>query len=62
MAAGVDGVLREGAVMTTFARRVLGAALLDAQVYEEVEADSRATRQAVALVLLAGVAGGIGLV
>ena len=47
--------------MTTFARRVLGAALLDAQVYEEVEADGRATAQAVAVVLLAGAAGGIGL-
>jgi hypothetical protein len=47
--------------MTTFSHRVLGAALLDARVYEEVEADSRATRQAVALVLLVGVAGGIGL-
>lgn len=47
--------------MTTFTHRVLGAALLDAHVYEEVEADGRATRQAVALVLLAGVAGGIGL-
>ena len=47
--------------MTTFTHRVLGAALLDARVYEEVEADSRATRQAVALVLLVGVSGGIGL-
>ena len=47
--------------MTTFAHRVLGAALLDARVYEEVEADGRAIRQAVALVLLSGVAGGIGL-
>jgi hypothetical protein len=47
--------------MTTFAHRVLGAALLDAQVYEDVEADGRATLQAVALVLLAGVAGGVGL-
>ena len=47
--------------MTTFARRVLGAALLDAGVYEEVEADSRATSQAVVVVLLAGAAGGIGL-
>ena len=47
--------------MATFTHRVLGAALLDARIYEEVEADSRATRQAVALVLLAGVAGGIGL-
>ena len=47
--------------MTTFTHRVLGAALLDARVYEEVEADSRATPQAVALVLLVGVSGGIGL-
>lgn len=48
--------------MTTFAHRVLGAALLDPAVYEEVEADSWATPQAAALVLLSGVAGGIGLV
>lgn len=47
--------------MRTFAHRVLSAALLDAQAYEEVEADSWATPQAVALVLLVGVAGGIGL-
>lgn len=47
--------------MTTFTHRVLGAALLDSRVYEEVEADSRATRQAVALVVLTGLAGGIGL-
>jgi len=47
--------------MRTFAHRVLGAALLDARVYEEVEADGRTIRQAVALVLLTGVAGGIGL-
>lgn len=47
--------------MTTFGRRILGAALLDARVYEEIEADVRATRQAVAVVLLASVAGAIGL-
>ena len=47
--------------MTTFSQRVLGAVLLKARVYEEVEADSQATRQAIALVLLVGVAGGIGL-
>jgi hypothetical protein len=29
--------------MTLFTHRVLGAALLDAHVYEEVEADRRAT-------------------
>ena len=47
--------------MTTFARRVLGAALLDARIYEEVEADRRASRQAVGVVLLTSIAGGIGL-
>ena len=47
--------------MTTFARRVFGAAALDRRIYEEVEADVRANGQAVAIVLLAGVAGGIGV-
>jgi hypothetical protein len=47
--------------MTTFARRVLGAAILNRRIYEEVEADRRATGQAVGVVLLASVAGGIGL-
>ena len=47
--------------MTTFARRVFGAAMLDRRVYEDVEADVRSTGQAVAVVVLASVAGGIGL-
>jgi hypothetical protein len=47
--------------MTTFPRRLLGAAVLDRRIYEEVEADGRATGQAVGVVLLASVAGGIGL-
>jgi hypothetical protein len=47
--------------MTTFVRRVLGAAVLDRRIYEEVEADGRSTAQAVALVVLASIAGGIGL-
>ena len=47
--------------MTTFARRLLGAALLNPLIYEEVEADGQSTGQAVAIVLLASVAGGIGL-
>lgn len=47
--------------MTTFTRRMLGAAVLDRRVYEEVEADGRATGQAAGVVLLASVAGGIGL-
>ena len=47
--------------MTTFAKRLIGAVRLDPRIYEEVEADRGATAQAVALVLLSGVAGGIGL-
>ena len=47
--------------MTTFARRVLGAAALDRAAYEDVEADASATGQAVGVVVLASVAGGIGL-
>src|SRR5688500_5059550 len=47
--------------MTAFSRRVLRAAVLDKRVYEEVEADRRATGRAVGVVLLASLAGGIGL-
>jgi len=47
--------------MITFARRVFGAAMLDRGIYEDVEADVRSTGQAVAVVVLASVAGGIGL-
>ena len=47
--------------MTTFARRVIGAAVLDSRIYEEVEADGWATGQAVAVVLLVSFAAGIGL-
>jgi hypothetical protein len=47
--------------VTTFVHRMLGAAALNRDIYEEVEADSRATGQAAAVVLLASVAGGIGL-
>ena len=45
----------------TFVERMLGAARLDSRVYEEVEADRTATPQAVGVVILASVAGGIGL-
>ena len=40
--------------------RVIGAALLNTDVYEEVEADPGATGQAAAVVVIAAVAGGIG--
>lgn len=48
-------------ITTTFPRRMVGAALLDARTYEEVEADRLASPQAAGVVLLASIAGGIGL-
>jgi hypothetical protein len=44
----------------TFAHRLIGAARLDAAVYEEVEADRTATGQAAVIVVLASVAAGVG--
>jgi hypothetical protein len=41
-------------------RRSVGAALLDAQVYEEVEADRSANVQAATVVVLSSVAAGVG--
>jgi hypothetical protein len=43
-----------------FVRRLFGAALLNANTYEEVEADRGATPQALLVVVLASVAAGIG--
>ena len=47
--------------MATFTERMLGAARLDQRTYEEIEADTSATAQALGVVVLAGVASGIGL-
>jgi hypothetical protein len=47
--------------MATFGERMLGAAKLDATVYEEIENDRTANRQAVAVVVVVSVATGIGL-
>jgi hypothetical protein len=44
----------------TFLQRLLGAAALDTAIYEEVEADTSATGQAMAVVLLSSLAMGIG--
>ena len=44
----------------TFFRRLIGAAMLDAGVYEEVEADRTATAQALAVVVFSSLAAGIG--
>jgi len=47
-------------VTSTFTDRLRRAALLDAEIYEEVEADETATSQAMAVVVLASVAAGLG--
>ncbi len=46
--------------MASWVQRMVGAAKLDVATYEEVEADSTATVQAMGVVLLAAVAGGVG--
>ncbi len=46
--------------MTTFLRRLLAALALDPKLFEEVEADRRATGQALVVVLAAAVGAGIG--
>ncbi len=46
--------------MTSFVDRMIGAAKLDVQTYEEVEADKTATSQAMGVVLLSSIAAGIG--
>ena len=45
---------------STFVGRLLGAAVLRAATYEDVEADRSATLQAIAVVALSGLAAGIG--
>ncbi len=49
-----------GKAMSTFLRRVIGAAALRARTYEEVEADRTATLQAMAVVVLSSLAAGLG--
>lgn len=46
--------------MSSFSERMIGAARLDATIYEEVEHDSTAMGQAIGVVLLSSVAAGIG--
>lgn len=48
--------------MNNLLERMVRAARLDAQVYEEVEADTRATGQAMMVVVLSSLAAGIGTV
>ena len=46
--------------MASFKERMIGAARFDVHVYEEVEGDSGATGEAMGVVLLSSLAGGIG--
>ena len=48
--------------MTTFWDRIIRAVKLDAQLYEEVEADTRAMGQAMGVVVLSSIAAGVGLI
>jgi len=48
--------------MTSFQDRILRAAKLDVNLYEEVEADKESMRQAVGVVVLSSVAAGIGTI
>ncbi len=52
----------KGAAITIFLDRILRATRLDWRLYEEVKADPSALRQAMGVVILSGLAGGIGLV
>ena len=46
--------------MSTFTQRTIGAARLDVDIYEEVEADTTAMGQAMTLVVLSSLAAGVG--
>ena len=46
---------------SSFKNRIIRAAMLDSNLYEEVEADKSAQGQALAIVVLASIAAGIGL-
>ena len=48
--------------MSSFNDRLIGAAKLDVKIYEEVEADRGALNQAMSVVVLSSVAGGIGII
>lgn len=47
--------------MSTLSQRMIGAAKLDVTTYEEVEADTKATGQALMVVVLSSIAQGIGM-
>lgn len=48
--------------MASFVERMIGAATLNVSTYEDVEADSSATSQALVVVILSSIAAGVGFV
>ncbi len=48
--------------MSSFTERLIGAARLDARIYEEIEADKRSIGQAVMAVILSSLASGLGII
>ena len=48
--------------MSSFTERMIGAAMLNVSIYEEVEADTAATGQALLVVVLSSVAAGLSFV
>lgn len=60
MAAAAPGAGAEGDGMATLVERAIGAARLDAGIYEEIEHDPAALGQAMTVVAIASVAAGIG--
>ena len=54
------GMATTTATTNTFLQRLIGAAALDAAIYEEVEADTASTGQAVAVVIASSLAAGVG--
>ena len=56
----IHTVIRSEKSMTCFRNRMIRAAKLDVQLYEEVEADQGATGQAMTVVILSAAAAGIG--
>jgi hypothetical protein len=55
-----DPFMATAATVTSFPIRLIGALALDPAIYEEVEADPRATAQAFLVVLMSSVSAGIG--
>src|ERR1700704_6011584 len=56
----VGSLMATSATITSFPIRLMGALALDPTIYEEVEADPRATGQALLVVLMSSASAGIG--